>query len=159
MLWLYWDDLIFPFSFRNAPMPVKQPWMIWANKTHQERTDCPLHKHFADGIFKCIFFNESFRILTSFSLKLVSKGPIHYKLMLLQVMAWHRTGDKPVPDQWCPSSLTHLCVTRSRKAICAPASEQWVNTPEIKSQHKHVYISWGVVYHYKTDSQYITMTS
>ena len=33
-----------------------------------------------------------------FSLKFVSKGPIDKKLLLGQVMAWCRTGDKPLPE-------------------------------------------------------------
>ena len=26
------------------------------------------------------------------------KGPIDYKLALVQVVAWHRTGEKPLPE-------------------------------------------------------------
>ena len=32
------------------------------------------------------------------SLKFIPKGPIDNKSALLQVMAWCRTGDKPLPD-------------------------------------------------------------
>ena len=36
--------------------------------------------------------------LTQISLKFVPKGPIHNKSALVQVMAWHQTGDKPLPE-------------------------------------------------------------
>ena len=51
---------------------------------------------FADDIFKCIFANEKFRILIKRSLECVPKGPIDKKSALIQVMASHRTGDKPL---------------------------------------------------------------
>ena len=47
-----------------------------------------------DDIFKSIF-NESVWISITISLKFVPKGPIDYKSALVQVMAWHRTGEKP----------------------------------------------------------------
>ena len=47
-------------------------------------------------IFKCIFFNENVWILIKISLKFVPKGPIDNKSTLVQVMAWHRAGDKPL---------------------------------------------------------------
>ena len=50
----------------------------------------------ADDIFKCIFLNENNRILIQISLKFVPRGPIGNKPALVQVMAWRRTGDKPL---------------------------------------------------------------
>ena len=55
-------------------------------------------RHFADDIFKCIFMNEKFCILIQISLKFVHKGRIDNKTSLVQVMAWRRTGDKPLPE-------------------------------------------------------------
>ena len=52
----------------------------------------------ADDIFRCIFVNEKFCILIQISLKFVPKGQIDYKSALFQVMAWRRTGDKPLPE-------------------------------------------------------------
>ena len=54
--------------------------------------------HFADNIFKYIFMNEKFCILIRISLKFVPKGLISNKSALVQVMAWCRTGDKPLPE-------------------------------------------------------------
>ena len=52
----------------------------------------------ADDIFKRIFFNENVWILIKISLKYVSDGPINNKSALVQVVAWRRTGDKPLPE-------------------------------------------------------------
>ena len=51
----------------------------------------------ADYIFKCIFVNENDKILINISLKLVPRSPID-NTALVQVMAWHRTGDRPLPE-------------------------------------------------------------
>ena len=53
-------------------------------------------RHFADAIFKCIFLNENVWILIKISLKFVPRGPINYIPALVQIMAGHRPGDKPL---------------------------------------------------------------
>ena len=53
----------------------------------------------ADDNFKYIFFsNENDSILIRISLKFVPRSPIDNKTALVQVMAWHRIGDKPLPE-------------------------------------------------------------
>ena len=52
----------------------------------------------ADDIFKCIFLNENDWISIKISLKFVPRSPIDNKPALVQVMAWRRTGDKPLPE-------------------------------------------------------------
>ena len=52
----------------------------------------------ADDIFTCIFVNEKLRILIQISVKFVPKGPIDNKSALVQVMAWRRRVDKPLPE-------------------------------------------------------------
>ena len=52
----------------------------------------------AHNNFKCIFLNENDKILIRISLKFVSKSPIDNKAALIQVMAWHRAGDKPLSE-------------------------------------------------------------
>ena len=54
--------------------------------------------HFSYYAFKCIFMKEKFCILIPISLKFVPKGAINSKLALVQVVAWRRTGDKPLPE-------------------------------------------------------------
>ena len=55
-------------------------------------------RHFADDTFNRILMNEIFSISIPNSLKFVPKGPIDNKGALVQVMAWRRTGDKPLPE-------------------------------------------------------------
>ena len=52
----------------------------------------------ADNIFKCIFLNENDKIPIQISLKLLPRYPIDNKPALVPVMAWRRTGDKPLPE-------------------------------------------------------------
>ena len=54
--------------------------------------------HLADDHFECNFFNENHRIPLRISLKFVPMSPINNKSALGQVMAWRRTGDKPLPE-------------------------------------------------------------
>ena len=64
-------------------------------------THLPLDKMaaiLADDIFKWIFLNENGRIPIQISLKFVPKSPIDSKPALVQIMAWCRTGDKPLPE-------------------------------------------------------------
>ena len=58
----------------------------------------------ADEIFKCIFLNENDRIQIQISLKFIHRSPIHNKPALVQLMAWRRIGDKPLPDLM----MTHI---------------------------------------------------
>ena len=52
----------------------------------------------ADDIFNCIFLNKNDRIPIQISLKYVSRSPINNKSALVEAMAWHRTGNKPLPE-------------------------------------------------------------
>ena len=52
----------------------------------------------ADDNFKCIFLNENDRIPIRISLRFVPRSSIDNKLALVQVMAWCRTSDKPLPE-------------------------------------------------------------
>ena len=69
-------------------------------------------QHFTDNIFKCIFFNENVQISIKISLKFVPKGPIYNIPALVQIMAWRRSGDKPLSEPMMVSLPTHICVTR-----------------------------------------------
>ena len=79
----------------------------------------------ADDIFKCIFLNENVGISIRISLKFVPDVPIYNKPALVQIMAWHLPGDKPLYELMMVRLLMHICVTRP----------QWVNltkhTPQL----------------------------
>ena len=73
--------------------------------------------HFPDDTFKGIFLNENVLVSIKNSLKFVPKGPINNIPALVQIMAWHRPGDKSLSEPMMVSLPTHICVTRP----------QWVN--------------------------------
>ena len=56
--------------------------------------------------------NEKFCILIPNSLKFVPKCPIDNMLALVQVMAWHQIGNKPLPEpmliQFTDAYMRHL---------------------------------------------------
>ena len=53
---------------------------------------------FPNDIFKCIFLNENAWISIKISLKFVPKGPINKIPALVQIIAWRRSGDKPLSE-------------------------------------------------------------
>ena len=75
-------------------------------------------RHFAEDICKCIFLNENVWMAVKISLKYIPKGPINNIPALIKIMAWCRSGDKPLSEPMMVGLPTHICVTRP----------QWVNT-------------------------------
>ena len=75
-------------------------------------------RHFSDDIFKYIFLDENVWITIKVSLMIVPKGPINNSPALIQIMAWRRSGDKPLSEPTMVGLPTHVCVTRP----------QWVNS-------------------------------
>ena len=69
-------------------------------------------QHFADDIFKHNFVNENVWISIKISLKFVPNGPINSIPALVQIMAWHRSGDKPLSEPMMENLVTHICVAR-----------------------------------------------
>ena len=71
-------------------------------------------RHFPDDIFKSIFLNKNVWFSIKVSLKFVPKGPINNIPTLVQIMAWRRSGDKPLSEPIMINLLKHKCVTRSQ---------------------------------------------
>ena len=69
-------------------------------------------RHFTDDPFKCIFLNETVKISIKLSLNFVPKWPINNIPVLIQVTAWRRPGDKPLPEPMMVKLLTHICISR-----------------------------------------------
>ena len=67
-------------------------------------------RHFPDDIFKWIYLNENVWISINISLKFIPKGPINNIPTLVQVMAWHRPGDKPLSKPMMVRLPMHICV-------------------------------------------------
>ena len=59
-----------------------------------EQNDC----HFADDIFKYIFMNEKFCVLIRILPTFVPTCLIDNKTASVQVTAWRRIGDNPLPE-------------------------------------------------------------
>ena len=68
----------------------------------------------AVDIFKCINLNENDRILIQISLKCILRRQIDNKPALVLVMAWRRTGDKPLHDPMM-SQCIDTCGTQGRR--------------------------------------------
>ena len=66
---------------------------------------------FPNNIFKCIFLNENVYISIKISLKFVPKVPINNIPALVQIMAWHCPGDKPLSEQMMAGLLMHIYIT------------------------------------------------
>ena len=81
-------------------------------------------QHFADDIFKGIFFNENVWISIKISLKFVPKGPINNIPALVQIMAWCRSGDMPLSETMMVSLPRHICVTRPKWVKSSQSSHQ-----------------------------------
>ena len=74
-------------------------------------------RRFAD-VFKSIFLNENVWILLNISLKFVPKVWINNIPAFVQIMAWHRSGDKPLSEPTMASLLTHICVPLPQWVKC-----------------------------------------
>ena len=68
-------------------------------------------RHFPDDILKWIFLNENVWISIKISLKFVPKGLINNILTLVQIMAWRRSGDKPLFEPMMVSLPMDICIT------------------------------------------------
>ena len=55
-------------------------------------------RHFADDTFRGIFLKENVKISIKISLKFVPESPIDNIPALVPIMAWRRTGDKPLSE-------------------------------------------------------------
>ena len=95
-------------------------------------------RHFANDIFKCIFLNQNALISLKISLKFVPKVRINNIPTLVQIMAWRRPGDKPLPEPMMVSLLTHICVTRPQwvKECLKIALLMTLTYPTIKVVHR-----------------------
>ena len=113
----------FQHMFITKPV-MELPGQLQFNTLRQRQNGC----HFTDDIFKPIFLNENIRILIEISLKFVSKVPVNNIPALVQIMAWHRPGNKPLSEPTMVCLLTHICITRP----------QWVKDYTSSDQTRYV---------------------
>ena len=91
---------------RPGDKPLSEPMMVslltntcvtrpqWVNTYRQRQNG----SHFAYHSFKCNFLNDNFWILNEMSLKCVPYGLIDNMATLAQIMAYHRSCDKPLSE-------------------------------------------------------------
>ena len=122
----------------SEPMMVSLPTHICVTRPQCVNTLRPRQngRRFADDTFKRIFVNENVRILIKISLKFVPKGPINNNPALVQIMAWRRSGDKPLSEPMMVSLLTHVCVTRP----------QWVTNSIDKFHHRSGWLTLNAIH-------------
>ena len=60
-------------------------------------------------------FMKMFAFWLDISLKVVPKGPINNIAALIQVMAWRRSGDKPLSEPMMVRLPTHISFTRPQR--------------------------------------------
>ena len=66
---------------------------------------------FTGGLYKCIFLNENLGLSIKISLKFVPEGSVNNVSSFIHIMAWHRSGDKPLSETMIVELLTYICVT------------------------------------------------
>ena len=91
---------------RPLPLGGKLNTGPWHNKAETKWTP------FRRRHFQKHFLNENVWISIKIPLKFVPKVWIKNIPALVQIMAWHRLGDKPLSEPMMVCSLTHICVTR-----------------------------------------------
>ena len=137
-----WDVIIYPCPNLKTNGATKEAG--WACRTSpawllNTETKWPTFRRWH---FECISLNENLRILNKISLKYVPCGLINNMATLVQIMAWHRTGDRHYLKPYWYVVMTHICVIRP----------QWVSTlrPRQRSHHfsddifKYIYIQYAI---------------
>ena len=93
------------------------PWSLWRQ--------CNDDSHFADDIFTSIFLNDVMWIPLTISLKFVPKDQMNNIPSLVQIMAWCRSGDKPLSEPIIVILLTHVIVPRPQWVKIVQVVMKW----------------------------------
>ena len=114
--WVILSSLTVTFHYPAHAIITRDSPLQSGNKWGGEKRTYTLRprqdgRQFPDHFIKCIFLNENVWISIRISLKFVPRGPINNIPSLVQIMAWHRPGDKPLSEPMMVSLLMHICVT------------------------------------------------
>ena len=111
--WKHWPIITGPLWIITCSLYINtgplyiSPWQVWLRGTMKSADDLGIinssppgqnGRHFADDMFKCIFLNENIWISNEISLKYIPRGLIDNMSALVQIMAWHHPGDKPLSE-------------------------------------------------------------
>ena len=107
-------EICLPETVGTPETGVSLGWPVGAvgTATQSQCTQDKMADMFADDIFECFFLNENIWISIKISPNFVPKVPINKIPALVQIMAWCRSGDKPLSKPTMVRLLTHLWVTR-----------------------------------------------
>ena len=95
--------------FRPKCVRCDTPMDIWRSHYHIEaETRWPLLRR---RCFKVHFLDENVWFSLKIPLKFVPRGLINNIPALVEIMAWRRPGDKPLPEPTLIFVPTHICVT------------------------------------------------
>ena len=78
----------------SIPLYLRSQYIIWMIETLRHLQNC---RHFIDDI-QYIFLKGDVFILMRISLRFVPRSLMPNNVALVQVMPWHRTGHKPLPE-------------------------------------------------------------
>ena len=99
------------------------------------------------------FFNENIWILLRISLKFLPEVQIYNIPALVQKIAWHCPGDKPLSEPMMAWSLTHRCITRPQW-LNVHRQKYWKKQPPISrstcSSRSIRWWRWSTILHYNS---------
>ena len=99
-------------------------------------------RRFADDIFNCIFLNGNLWISLKISLNFVPEVRFNNLPALIQIMAWRRSGDKPLSGTMMVNLLTHICVTRPQWVKDAA----WPESRAVCLCEEHIHIKTYIIH-------------
>ena len=98
-----------PRSSMSPRQPLLGTWgyytISWLTHWGQDKMDT-LSQTFSNAFSLIKLFEFQYK----FKPKFVPKGAFNNNPALVQMMAWHQTGN--ILNQWWPRLLTHICITR-----------------------------------------------
>ena len=127
---LVWNILFNWYIHNHVITATVRSWRnLWQKKTIINTLRPRQNGYYlADSIFRCFFLNENVWISINISLKFVAEVQIKNILALVQIMAWHLPGDKPLSEPMMASLLMHISVPLP----------QWVNVSFLgKNRMRH----------------------
>ena len=71
--------------------------------------------------FEMDFLHENLWISIKISLKFLARGPVNNIPALVQIMAWHQPGNKPLSEPLMVSLLMHLSLGLNELIYCGPS--------------------------------------
>ena len=102
------------FTREYGDSPDKRSWVATRLVVDVMLVNTLMAATLADDTFKYKFVDENVLISIKLSPKFGPYGPINNITELVQIMAWHRIGDKPLSEPMMVRLSTHICVTRSQ---------------------------------------------